>query len=153
MKTSSVFVFLLSWFVISVDIKLDNVLFCSLEASMVTYLAIRLLYKWWMLMVFTTLINEVTTNGIALLFYMQVRRSMCRIKQVLTERALAEEDASRRKALRNMINGMWERREKWWKPRAAGENFKRTWAERLGEIKSRMSRWLLAPWTKLVGVR
>jgi len=36
----------------------------------------------------------------------KVRRSMCRIKQVLTERALAEEDASRRKALRNMINGM-----------------------------------------------
>ena len=102
---------------------------------MVTYLAIRLLYKWWMLMVFTTLVNEITMKGIALLLDMQVRRSMCRIKQVLTERALAEEDASRRKALRNMINGMWERREKWGKLRAAGEIFKRTWAERLGEIK------------------
>lgn len=59
-----------------------------------------------MLMVFTTLVNEITMKGIALLLDMQVRRSMCRIKQVLTERALAEEDASRRKALRNMINGM-----------------------------------------------
>lgn len=61
-------------------------------------------------MVFTTLVNEITMKGIALLLDMQVRRSMCRIKQVLTERALAEEDASRRKALRNMINGMWEKR-------------------------------------------
>lgn len=117
------------------------------------YLAIWLLYKWWMLMVFTTLVNEITMKGIALLHDMQVRRSMCRIKQVLTERALAEEDASRRKALRNMINGMWERREKWGKLRAAGEISKRTWAERLGEIKSRMGRWFLAPWAKLVWVR
>lgn len=36
----------------------------------------------------------------------KVRKTMCRIKQVLTERALAEEDASKRKRLREIINAM-----------------------------------------------
>ncbi|XP_073394898.1 uncharacterized protein [Physcomitrium patens] len=36
----------------------------------------------------------------------KVRKTMCRIKQVLTERALVEEDASRRKALREIINDL-----------------------------------------------
>ncbi|XP_024400784.1 uncharacterized protein [Physcomitrium patens] len=36
----------------------------------------------------------------------KVRKTMCRIKQVLTERALAEEDPSRRKSLRKMINDL-----------------------------------------------
>eukprot|EP00245_Coleochaete_scutata_P006320 TRINITY_DN20670_c0_g1_i1.p1 TRINITY_DN20670_c0_g1~~TRINITY_DN20670_c0_g1_i1.p1 ORF type:complete len:124 (+),score=24.45 TRINITY_DN20670_c0_g1_i1:135-506(+) len=36
----------------------------------------------------------------------KVRKSMCRIKQVLTERCLQEEDAEKKKALRRWINDL-----------------------------------------------
>ena len=45
-------------------------------------------------------------TSLVLNFGVQVRKSMCRIKQVLTERALAVEDGSKKEAYRNMINCM-----------------------------------------------
>jgi hypothetical protein len=50
--------------------------------------------------------NSSTLFKLVVMQHMQVRKTMCRIKQVLTERALAEEDASKRKRLREIINAM-----------------------------------------------
>lgn len=40
-------------------------------------------------------------------YHLQVRKSMCRIKHVLTERAIAEPDPRRSAEMKRMINALW----------------------------------------------